>query len=491
MSHPIIIQGGMGVGVSSWPLARAVAQAGQLGVVSGALLAVVFARRLQSGDAGGHLRRALAHFPLPDVADRVLKDYYAPVDRPTGAPYKLSAMPALPLEPALVDLIVAAHFAEVYLAKEGHDGLVGLNLLEKVQLTTLPSLFGAMLAGADYVLMGAGIPRSIPGVLDRFAAGEPAALRIDVEGAAPGEAFTATFSPRAFCGARLPPLRRPHFIAIVASAALAATLARKSTGRVDGFVVEGETAGGHNAPPRGPLQLTAEGEPVYGPRDAPDLDRFRALGVPFWLAGTYARPDRLAHALDLGAAGIQVGTAFAFCEESGIDPALKQGACRLSRSGRGRIFTDPAASPTGFPFKVLQMAGTLSEPDHYAARPRVCDLGYLRQAYRRPDATLGYRCAAEPVDHFVRKGGAATETTGRKCLCNGLLTTAGLAQIRPGGESERPLLTAGNDYSRLARFFKPGRDTYTAADVIRFLLDGPVAARVDAGAGGPPAPRAG
>jgi len=44
MSHPIIIQGGMGVAVSGWPLAKAVSQQGQLGVVSGTLLAVVLAQ---------------------------------------------------------------------------------------------------------------------------------------------------------------------------------------------------------------------------------------------------------------------------------------------------------------------------------------------------------------------------------------------------------------------------------------------------------------
>ena len=32
---PVIIQGGMGVGVSGWRLARAVAERGHLGVVSG------------------------------------------------------------------------------------------------------------------------------------------------------------------------------------------------------------------------------------------------------------------------------------------------------------------------------------------------------------------------------------------------------------------------------------------------------------------------
>ena len=40
-----------------------------------------------------------------------------------------------------------------------------------------------------------------------------------------------------------------------------------------------------------------------------------------------------------------------------------------------RVFTDPLASPTGFPFKVLGLEGTLSEPAVYARRERLCDLG--------------------------------------------------------------------------------------------------------------------
>ncbi len=46
-SLPEIIQGGMGVGVSSWQLARQVSMNGQLGVVSGTAVAVTFSRRLQ------------------------------------------------------------------------------------------------------------------------------------------------------------------------------------------------------------------------------------------------------------------------------------------------------------------------------------------------------------------------------------------------------------------------------------------------------------
>ena len=248
------------------------------------------------------------------------------------------------------------------------------------------------------------------------------------------------------------------------------TLARKSNGAVDGFVVEGETAGGHNAPPRGPMQLSPTGEPVYGPRDVPDLEKIRELGLPFWLAGSYGRPDKLAEALELGAAGIQVGTAFAFCEESGIAPELKRQALEMSRVGKAQVFTDPLASPTGFPFKVLQMPGTLSDPTVNQNRVRLCDLGYLRHAYRKEDGTLGYRCPAEPTEDFVRKGGVAKETEGRQCVCNGLVATIGLAQVRDVSNPDRPLVTAGNDVAQIANFAAPGRDSYSAADVVQRLL---------------------
>jgi nitronate monooxygenase len=468
MQFPIIIQGGMGVSISSWRLARAVSRLGGLGVVSGTALAIILARRLQAGDPAGEMRRALEHFPIPGVAERVIADHYVPGGKAPGAPFVLTAMPTLQPGFALTELTVAANFVEVFLAKEGHEGVVGINFLEKIQLPTLPSLFGAMLADVDYVLMGAGIPRAIPGTLDRLAAGEPAELKIDVEGALPGEEFVSKFDPRTFGDGQLRNLRRPKFLAIVASATLAMTLAKKSNGRVDGFVVEGDVAGGHNAPPRGPMQLSADGEPVYGPRDVPDLEKIRELGLPFWLAGSYARPEKLAEALRLGATGIQVGTAFAFCEESGLEPELKRAAIRASRAGTAHVFTDPVASPTGFPFKVVAMPGTLSEPAVYAARERLCDLGYLRQLYRRSDGSLGYRCPGEPVDDYVRKGGNAADTVGRKCLCNGLAATAGLGQSH-GGAVEPALMTAGNEVAEVARFAPPGTDHYSAADVMRYL----------------------
>jgi NAD(P)H-dependent flavin oxidoreductase YrpB (nitropropane dioxygenase family) len=473
MSNPLVIQGGMGVAVSGWRLAKAVSRLGQLGVVSGTALAVVLARRLQMGDPGEDLRRGLNHFPFPQMAERVMAQYFVPGGKVPTAPFKLTPMPTLQLSPALVELTVVANFVEVFLAKEGHDGKVGINFLEKIQLPTLASIYGAMLAGVDYILMGAGIPRAIPGAIDLLGEGRTAALRLDVEGVLPGEEFMSVFEPEIFCGGKAPRLKRPEFLGIVASATLAMTLAKKASGRVNGFVVEGPTAGGHNAPPRGPMQLSSDGEPVYGSRDVAELEKIRALGLPFWLAGGYGRPGKLAEALRLGAAGIQVGTPFAFCEESGVMPELKQRVLRLSREGQQRVFTDPKASPTGFPFKVAKLDQTLSEVALYDGRERICDLGYLRHLYRKPDGSVGYRCPAEPLEDFVRKGGDAAESAGRKCVCNGLPATVGLGQPRPAGEQELPLVTAGDDVAEVAQFLEPGRDSFSAADVLRRILAEP------------------
>src|SRR5690606_3002735 len=128
-------------------------------------LDTVFVRRLQDGDPGGELRRAIARFPIPDVGESVLARWFRPAGR-GGAPYGLLPMYGHRAGKARQQLTLLANFAEVWLAKEGHDGPVGINLLTKVPLPNLASLFGAMLASVDWVLMGAGIPREIPAVLD-------------------------------------------------------------------------------------------------------------------------------------------------------------------------------------------------------------------------------------------------------------------------------------------------------------------------------------
>jgi nitronate monooxygenase len=192
--------------------------------------------------------------------------------------------------------------------------------------------------------------------------------------------------------------------------------------------------------------------------------------VPFWLAGGYGNPAKLREALDQGAAGIQVGTAFAFSQESGLHPDLKNRLLRRAAAGSGEVFTDPLASPTGFPFKVAQLEGTSSALNIYQQRTRVCDLGFLREPYFIPEGGIGYRCSAEPVANYVSKGGKVEETVGRKCLCNALLANIGYAQIRSNASEEPALVTVGDDLNTVAQFMAPGRESYSAADVVERLL---------------------
>lgn len=471
--EPCIIQGGMGVGISSWQLAGAVARAGHLGVVSGTALEIVHARRLQMGDPGGHLRRAFAKFPAPAMARRVLDRYYTPGGKGMTEPFK--PVPMYTLEPAveLQELSIVTNFAEVWLARErANGGRIGINYLRKIELPLIADLFGALLAGVDYVIVGAGNPDQIPAVLTRLARGDDAALDVKVQYAGSGERFQMGLSPRALMGPSFAGVRRPRMLAIVASVGLARALAQDPVEPPDGFVIEGPTAGGHNAPPHGPLRLDRTGQPIYGSADEVDLREMQRLGLPFWLAGSYGTSEGLRAALGAGAAGIQVGTRFAFCRESGLADHLKARVLRSVLEDEATVFTDPHASPTGFPFKVVRLPGTLSERDVYESRRRVCDLGYLRCPYKSAQGGIGYRCPSEPEALYVRKQGRAQNTECRKCLCNALLANTGLGQVRRDGYAEPPLVTAGDDLPNVKRFLRTGGDapSYGADDVLSSLL---------------------
>jgi NAD(P)H-dependent flavin oxidoreductase YrpB (nitropropane dioxygenase family) len=363
---------------------------------------------------------------------------------------------------ARAQFTMLAAFVEVQLAREGHDGLVGINLMTKVQHSNLPLLYGAMLAGVSFVLMGAGIPREIPAVLDALALHQPTSLRMEVEGGAV-DAQYLRLDPGCHWEGALPDILRPKFLPIIASHSLATMMVRKATGAVDGFVIEGPTAGGHNAPPRGGGVPDEQGGVAYGPRDQVDLEKIRALGLPFWIAGGAGSPQRLRAALAAGATGIQVGTLFACCDESGIADELRSTVLDYAARGEIQVRTDSRASPTGYPFKVV----TWGVAD--AVRERVCDMGYLRTAYVMPDGRIGYRCPSEPEGTFVAKGGSLADTVGRMCLCNSLLATIGLGQVREGGQVEPPLLTGGDHLTQLGGFLG-GRTHYSAADVISYLL---------------------
>jgi nitronate monooxygenase len=467
---PEIIQGGMGVGVSSWQLARQVSMNGQLGVVSGTAVAVTFSRRLQEPATAELMRHILEDFPFPEIAKRVA-DKYQPVSEQKGDKYKMIAMPTIQQSKDAIELMVVANYAEVKLAKQGHQGLIGVNLLEKLQAPTLPSLYGAILAGVDYVIMGAGIPIRIPGVITDLTLNKDTTLPIKIANDTQTEPTLAHFSPMTFAdGAPLPTLKRPKFLAIISSSTLALHLMRASTGAPDGFIVEHNIAGGHNAPPRGKYEFNDNGEPIYGVRDEIDIQAIQAIGLPFWLAGGYGNRDQVLAAQALGAQGVQVGTAFALCEESGLHLELKLEILDALKTGGATVKTDPLASPTGFPFKVVNLKGTIGETETGDKRKRICDLGYLREPYRKENGTIGYRCPSEPVDDYVKKGGKIEETVGRRCLCNGLVATMGLGQERKDGSVELPIITAGDDLKFVLRFLAKGKLLYQAVDVLKVLL---------------------
>lgn len=475
MNFPRIIQGGMGVGVSGWALARAVAEQGQIGVVSGTALDLVMARQLQRGDPGGHLRRGLAAFPAPSLAERVLERYFVEGGIPEDRPFRSKPMVGQLRGSELDALLVVANFVEVYLAKEGRGncdsefdgGLIGINFLQKIQAPLLPSLYGAMLAGVDIVIVGAGIPLEIPRILNTLSASEVTSDTLHVAGTTHAGPHTVRFDPVECLGEPHEAPRRPLFFPIVSSVTLASLLVKKTRGQIDGLIVENATAGGHNAPPRG-KERSEDGQPIYGPRDEIDLEAIRALGVPFWLAGSFGSPEGLERALDAGASGVQVGTLFAFCEQSGLRPDLRRRV--TDRSREPHVFTDAVASPTGFPFKVLSIPGTLSDPELYSDRVRQCDLGYLREAFERPDGSIGWRCAAEDPETYEKRGGSPMETVGRKCLCNGLMANIGLAQLRPDGSEELPLLTCGDDLGGVLDLAASRGGAYSAGDVIDSIL---------------------
>ncbi|MCE5257728.1 MAG: nitronate monooxygenase [Chloroflexi bacterium] len=485
---PQIIQGGLGVAISNWRLARAVSCTGQLGVVAGTGLSGILTRRLMDGDPDGLMRCALARFPVSEPVEALLERYYIPGGRKAGKAYYSLGMYTIHPPRTLDQLNVIAAFVEVSLAKEGHSGIIGINLLEKVQMPIQATLYGAMLAGVDYILMGAGVPLQVAAILDKLARHEPTSYRLDVHDALGEDDFRLHFDPEAlFPGitARVGPLRRPAFLPIISAAVLGQALLKRSGGAVDGFIVEGPTAGGHNAPPRGPLTVNEWGEPLYGARDEVDLERMRALGVPFWLAGSYGSPKGLRSALDAGAAGIQVGTLFQPADESGLEAGLKERFKQMILDGSALVRTSSVASPTGYPFKTALIPGTITDQALYNARRRICDLGFLRTPCKQSDGTLIYRCSAEPVDDYVRKGGSEADVAGRMCLCNHLIATAGFPQRQHDGSLELPLVTSGYDLPGTAGLLRAGRGSYSAADVIHWLLSAPTVACQSAANGYP------
>lgn len=457
-----VIQGGMGVGVSGWKLAKAVSTSGGVGTLSGTAVSQLLIDTLQRGDLDGNFRRALSHFPFPKIMQMVMDYYFVEGGIEKSKKSRTGPMFSLDSSKLFIAVTICANFAFVWLAKEGHSNPVLINYLEKIQVPHIYSICGAMLASVDGVVMGAGIPKEIPRIIDEILENKEVSYPINVIGM-PGNSIPVKWNPTEFFDSLLPKLQRPVFFPIVSSHVLAMRLLKSNPTKIGGFIVEAPTAGGHNAPPRGKLELNELGEPIYGSRDEVSWEEMKKLGVPYWIAGSVASSNGLTQAIQFGAAGIQAGSIFAFSNESGILENLKGEIRRLGYLGSVRVFTSPVASPTGFPFKILPLVSTLSEKEVYETRKRNCSLGYLREAVFQ-NGKIVFRCSAEPEKDYVRKGGKLEDTVGRVCLCNALCATVG---ARVG---ELPVVTSGDDLSFLKKLMKSEWDSYSAEQAVRYIL---------------------
>ena len=162
----------------------------------------------------------------------------------------------------------------------------------------------------------------------------------------------------------------------------------------------------------------------------------------------------------------------ALADESGLSAGPKEQLRARLRTDELAVRNDPRASPTGFPFKVADLEGTISEPTVYAQRPRLCDLSYLRQPFEREDGVIGYRCASEPVHMYLKTGGSEAETVDRKCLCNGLMANIGLGQHRKDGYVEDMIVTLGQDLAGARVLIERHPQGWSATQALDYLLEG-------------------
>jgi nitronate monooxygenase len=458
MKTPKIIQGGMGVNISSPLLAKTVSMFSKinketLGTISGVVLEKVMTRQLgQGGPNAQAIIRALKTFPFNDVAEEIISEYHE-------KPHKNT--PAFTVNPSrlLINLTICANYAFVKIAKEGHNNPVSINYLEKIAMPHVYAIFGAMLADVDFITMGAGIPIQIPALINAYLENKPGTYKIPVIG---GEDYEVSFDPKSFFCREIPSLKRPGFIPIISSNVLATVLMKKlPEGSIYGFVVEEPSAGGHNAPPRNKIN--------YGEKDKVDYEEIAKLGLPFWIGGSRACPEKMKEAISLGASGIQAGSIFALARESGMDSVIRQEILKKGFQKTLKVKTDMKISPTGFPFKLVDLSESTSDESVHESRLRVCDLCVLVSLYKKIDGSIGYRCPSEPVENFIRKGGKVEDTENRGCICNGLITTAGL---RFKDENYEPaVVTLGDDVEFLQHLMKNENDSYSATQAITYLFE--------------------
>ncbi|MFZ5997870.1 MAG: NAD(P)H-dependent flavin oxidoreductase [Nitrospirota bacterium] len=331
-----IVQGGMGVGVSLYPLARAVAKEGGLGIVSSACL------------------------------DRL-------VSKRTGK--KVTTYEAA--------------YEEVSRAK-AEGGLAGINIMVALVRDYADSVRGALDAGADVIISGAGLPVSLPAIQ---------------------------------------PPKDTALIPIVSSARALDIICKKweKLGyRPDAVVLEGPLAGGHLGFKMDQIDLDSNRLENLLP---PVKDMAQKYGdFPVIVAGGIYTHEDIVKFLKLGADGVQMGTRFLATEESSASEAYKQAV--LGATQDDILVAHDPGSPCGLPFRIIKQSPMYVSAVKRARAPK-CDKGYVLLKDKEGHFTV---CPAKESNehHF--------------CICNGLLSSAGY-----NPDKEEPLYTVGTNAARVDR----------------------------------------
>jgi nitronate monooxygenase len=329
-----IIQGGMGVGVSLYPLANAVAREGGLGIISSACL------------------------------DRL-------VSKRTGKKTNT----------------YEAAYQEVSLSKVA-NGFAGINIMAALVRDFNDSVKGAIDAGADAIISGAGLPLNLPAVH---------------------------------------PPKDTALIPIVSSARALEIICKKweKLGyRPDATVLEGPLAGGHLGFRIDQVDLESNKLENLLPAVK---DMAKKYGdFPVIVAGGIYTYDDIVRFMSMGADGVQMGTRFLATEESTATEAYKQAVVRAREEDI--IVAHRPGSPCGLPFRVIKQS-----PMYVSAlqrlRPPKCDKGYVLLKDAEGKFTI---CPAkESNEEFF-------------CICNGLLSSSGY-----NADKEEALYTVGTNAARV------------------------------------------
>lgn len=376
-------------------------------------------------------------------------------------------------------LAIIGAWVEVTLAFDiaGEDADIGVNLMWELSQAFLPYLYGALLANAKYIMVGAGIPRNLAGIVTDLChhCATDRELTVSLVDNAKGLGYLSSykiqFDPSKYVEGNPPMIELPTVAPIISSNILirvvSELLQEYDPKKVAVYAELPDNSGGHHMNPRG----AGHGEEVvavYGERDYGGFERLLeeliSQKIPLWIGGDFCNPKGLAEARALGAEVVLGGTVFALSSDSGMRNDYRLTALKLIEDDKFKVEIRKDVSPAGLAFSVANVSGTECD------MPHACTIGLLLRFYQLPDegGALGTRCSAEPMVSFESKGGHLQFGRPTFCLCRRLMSTAGFPAIQ-GGKEDLGIVTLSGGLRNIEfirdLISKYGYD-YTAGNVI-------------------------